>query len=252
MIDESISPLAPMLRKLDERRTLSAADHEAVLALPHRLETIPAHRSVVREGEVATHSCLLRSGIAFRQKVTGDGKRQICSIHLSGDMVDLQNSLLWVADHSVVALTPIKVAFIPREAILDLSFAHRSVGEAMWFDTLVDGSVFREWLTSAGQRNARTRVAHLLCEFGLRFEQAGLGTASNYELPMSQEFLGDCTGLTAVHVNRMLRSLKDEGLLTMTKGWVKILDWAGLAKAGEFDRLYLHLPENQKAAFRKP
>lgn len=239
------SPLAPMLHKFERRCLLSDDDRRAVLGLPYRLETIAAQAAVVCEGEVATHSCLLRSGLAFRQKVTISGKRQICSIQVAGDMVDLQNSLLRVADHNVVALTRIEVAFIPREAVLDVAFTRRALGEAMWFDTLVDASISREWLTSAAQHDARTRVARLLCEIGRRFEQAELGTATDYELPVSQEFLGDCTGLTSVHVNRMLRSLKDEGLLTMSKGWVKILDWQGLAQAGEFDGLYLHLPEDQ-------
>lgn len=242
---DSGAPLASMLAKFERRRPLSEDDRRAVLGLPHRLETIAPQAAVVCEGQVATHSCLLRSGLAFRQKVTMSGKRQVCSIQVAGDMVDLQNSLLRIADHNVVALTRIDVALIPREAILDLAFSRRAIGEAMWFDTLIDASISREWLTSAAQHDARTRVARLLCEFGVRLEQANLGTATDYELPMSQEFLGDCTGLTAVHVNRMLRSLKDDGLLTMSKGWVKILDWQGLSYAGEFDRVYLHLPEDQ-------
>lgn len=245
MIASPESPLAPMLHKLERRRRLSDADRSAVLALPYRLETIAAQGAVVCEGDVATHSCLLRAGFAFRQKVTMTGKRQVCAIQVAGDMVDLQNSLLRIADHNVVALTRIDVAFIPREAILALAFTRRAVGEAMWFDTLIDASIAREWLTSAAQHDARTRVARLLCEFGVRLEQAGLGSATDYDLPMSQEFLGDCTGLTSVHVNRMLRALKDDGLLTMSRGRVNVLDRTGLAQAGEFDRVYLHIPEDQ-------
>ncbi|MES2753856.1 MAG: Crp/Fnr family transcriptional regulator [Pseudomonadota bacterium] len=242
------SPLAPMLKKLNARETLNAADQAAVLALPYSLRTIPAHGYIVREGDVATHSCLLRSGFAYRQKTLRDGRRQICSIHLSGDMVDLQNSLLRVADHGVQALSDIAVAYIPREAVLEVAFTHRAVGEAMWYDTLIDAAIFREWMANIGQRSAVVRLAHLLCEFGLRFEAAGLGERDSFTLPMSQEQLGDCTGLTSVHVNRMLRVLRERGLVAITKGAVRIVDWAQLARAGDFTRGYLHLPAEQRAA----
>ena len=150
-----------------------------MLALPFRTQSLPLQGYVVREGDIATHSCLLRSGFAYRQKQTGEGKRQICSLHVSGDLVDLQNSMLRVADHSVQALTKIEVALIPREAVLDLAFKHRAVGEALWYDTLVDASIFREWTTSIGQRPAEARIAHLLCEFGIRFEAVGLGQGTH-------------------------------------------------------------------------
>ena len=248
---DDTSPLEPMLRKLALRGTLSDADKAAVLALPYTADKLKAQSYIVRDGDVATHSCLLRSGFAYRHKVTGEGRRQICSLHLSGDMVDLQNSLLRVADHSVQAMTDIWVAYIPREAILDLAFTHRAVGEALWYDTLVDAAIFREWTTSIGQRDGRARLAHMLCEFALRFEAAGLGTADRFDLPMTQEQLGDSTGLTAVHANRMLRVLKDSGLVTIENRVVRILDWPGLARLGDFDRAYLHLPGEQARVMRR-
>ena len=250
-MNENDCPLAPMLRKLSARGTLSAADAAAVLALPYRLKTLSAHEYVIREGDVATHSCLLRSGFAYRQKQTGDGKRQICSLHLAGDMVDLQNSLLRIADHSVQALTDVAVALIPREAVLDLAFGYRAVGEALWYDTLVDASIFREWTTSIGQRSAEARLAHLFCEFGIRLEAAGLGSATRFDLPMTQEQLADSTGLTPVHVNRMMRGLREAGVISTSRRELTIVDWDGLAQAGDFDRMYLHLPEDQERALRR-
>lgn len=241
-------PLAPMLRKLNFLGRFSADDKVALLALPHTLKTIAAHGYIVREGDTATHSCLLRTGFAYRQKVVSSGLRQICSIHLPGDLVDLQNSLLICADHGVQALTQIDVAFIPREAILEIAFQRPEVGRAMWFDTLVDAAIFREWTTNVGRREARARIAHILCEFGARLEAAGLGERCDYELPMSQELLGDCTGLTAVHVNRMLRRLEDDGLISRQARAVRIPDWRALSKVGDFDDAYLHLSPDQPAA----
>lgn len=241
-------PLAPMLRKLDFLGKFSPDDRAATLALPHSLETIERYGFIVQEGDQATHSCLLRSGFAYRQKVVSNGGRQICSIQLSGDLVDLQNSLLICADHSVQALTQIEVAYIPREAILKIAFERPEVGRAMWFDTLVDAAIFREWTVNIGRRDGRARLAHLLCEFGARLDAARLGEKCHYELPMTQEELGDCTGLTSVHVNRMLRTLEEEGLISRHSRAVRIENWDGLAAAGDFDPAYLHLNLDQPAA----
>jgi CRP-like cAMP-binding protein len=112
---------------------------------------------------------------------------------------------------------------------------------AMWYDTLVDGSIFREWIANIGRRDAHTRMAHLLCEFALRLKVAGLGERDSYELPMTQEQLADATGLTPVHVNRTLRALDQEGLISRDKRAVRISDWKRLVAAGDFDSGYLHL-----------
>jgi CRP-like cAMP-binding protein len=137
---------------------------------------------------------------------------------------------------------------IPRDAVKALAFARPAVGMAMWYDTLVEGSVQREWTANIGRRDARTRMAHLLCEFGVRLEQAGLGTLCEYELPMTQEQLADATGLTSVHVNRTLRSLDREGWTERRMRSVRIKDWDELAAAGDFDPAYLHLADEAEAA----
>lgn len=145
-------------------------------------------------------------------------------------------------------LTDAEIAMVPREAIKKLAFDRPRVGVAMWFDTLVDASVFREWIANLGRRDAHTRIAHLLCEFSLRLKVAGLGEATDYELPMTQEHIADCTGLTPVHVNRMLRRLEGEKLIDRRSSRsVRIGDWRKLAEAGDFDSNYLHLREDEAA-----
>ncbi|HYF38654.1 MAG TPA: Crp/Fnr family transcriptional regulator, partial [Gemmatimonadales bacterium] len=200
--------LEPMVRKLEYRVTFSDSDRAALLALPHVVKNIEQHHYVVRDRDRVTHSCLMLSGFSIRHKIVSGGLRQIVAIHMKGEMVDLQNSLLGVADHSVQMLTAGKVAMIPREEILRIALERPHVGRAMWLDTLVDGSIFREWIANVGRRDARTRVAHLLCEFGMRLKHAGLGQETGYSLPMTQEQLGDATGLTAVHINRTLKLLE--------------------------------------------
>jgi CRP-like cAMP-binding protein len=233
--------LQPMVRKLEMWGPLDDEDRTAVLALPYTLKEIPAHGYIVREGDRPTHSCLLRAGYAFRQKIVAHGERQILAVQVPGDMVDLQNSVLRHADHSVQALTKIEVAYLPRQAIVELAFSRPQVGKLMWFDTLVEASIAREWMASIGRRDAYTRIAHLLCEFALRLEKAGLGERDRYELPMTQEQLADATGLTAVHVNRTLRTMDESGYITRDKRAVVIRDWVRLSQAGDFNHEYLHL-----------
>jgi CRP-like cAMP-binding protein len=236
------SALEPMVRKLEFWRKFDAADRAAILALPHSVRRLEQHHYIVRESDRPESTCVLLSGYAYRHKIVATGHRQIVSIHMKGEMVDLQNSLLGYADHSVQMLTAGKVALIPRDAIRGLALARPTVGEAMWIDTLVDGSIFREWIANVGRRNARTRIAHLLCEFALRLEVAGLGEQTNYELPMTQEQLADATGLTPVHVNRTLKGLEDDRLIDRRSARaICIGDWTKLAAAGDFNSAYLHL-----------
>ncbi|MDT9598538.1 Crp/Fnr family transcriptional regulator [Sphingosinicella rhizophila] len=240
--------LRPLLRRLSYWGKFDAADEQALLNLPHRTKNIERHGYIVRERERAIHSCLILSGFAIRHKIVVDGARQILAVQMKGEMVDLQNSFLGVADHSVQMITEGEIAFIPRDEVRKLAFAHPNIGMAMWFDTLVDASIFREWIANVGRRNAHTRLAHLLCEFALRLKVAGLGEETEYELPMSQEQLADCTGLTSVHVNRTLKALEAEGLIQRRSSRsVTIGDWKKLARAGDFDSNYLHLHEDEAA-----
>jgi CRP-like cAMP-binding protein len=240
--------LEPMLRKLEYHCRLGDDDRAALLALPFTVRTIQRHHYVVRDREVATHSCVLLSGFAIRSKIVAGGNRQILSIHMKGEMVDLQNSLLTVADHSVQMLTGGTVAMIPREAVARIAFERPAIGRAMWYDSLVDASIFREWIANVGRRDARTRLSHLLCEFALRLKVAGIGDETGYELPMTQEQLGDATGLTSVHVNRTIRGLERDGLIErVSPRSIHVGDWRRLADAGDFDSNYLHLHRDEPA-----
>jgi len=234
------SLLQPMLDRLAQRNLLSDSDSDALLSLPHRHARFDAGAYIVRDGDRADSCGVLVGGFVYRHKVTGDGARQILSIHMRGDIVDVQNSLLGYADHSVQALTHAELAVIPQSALLELCAERPAIAQALWRDTLVDASIFREWIVNVGRRDARQRIAHLFCELALRQEAAGLCHGPNYEWPMTQEQVGDATGLTSVHVNRTLQSMRSEGLVTTSKQRVTIADWAGLQTAGDFSRAYLH------------
>ena len=229
-----------LFRRWQRRSNLTQADREAFSALPFKLRTFARDAYVVREGEPVEECGLLLRGFAFRQKITQRGARQIISFHIPGEFVDLQNCLLGQADHNVQALTGTEVAMISASALTELAASRPAIGRAMWLDTLVDSSVFREWVVNVGRRDARARIAHLLCELALRI-QATSGTArQTVEFPLTQEHLADATGLTPVHTNRTLQALRQEGLISLAARSLTVLDWPALKEAGEFTELYLH------------
>ena len=250
MSDKTDATLAPMVRKLNLWAPLGDTDREAILALPFATRRMQPGQYIVWDGDRPQYACLLLSGFAIRHKHAGNGGRQILSIHMKGDIVDLQNSLLGIADHNVQMLTAGQVAMIPVESMRDLAFRHPNVGMAMWYETLVEGSIFREWVLNIGRRDARTRIAHLLCEFAMRLEVAELGQPTVYELPITQEQLADAVALTPVHVNRTLKKLEQEGLITRTKRIVSIVDWKELIKVADFEPRYLHLDRPKRASIK--
>lgn len=243
LISTSAPILEAMFTKLARRARLDEADRQALLATPFSVRAVSAHRYLVREGDRSASATLILTGLCYRQKVTVEGARQILSVHIPGDFVDLENCLLSVADHSVQALTDCQVAVFDRHHLIDLIDNHPPIGRAMWIDTLIDSSVFREWIVNVGRRDARSGMAHLLCEFARRLEVAGLGEKSSYELPMTQEQLADALGLTPVHVNRVLKEFDSQGLIIRERRFVRIPSWEKLRDAAGFNEQYLHLDQ---------
>jgi CRP-like cAMP-binding protein len=234
------NPLELLARKLGTHAELDAADRAAVLALPCTVRTMEPQGYILREGDVPNLTAVLVSGFAFRQKLTGDGARQIVALQIPGDPLDFQNLYLDEADHSIQALTRAEVAFIQRDDLHALALARPAVGRAMFTITLIEASIFREWIVNVGRRPAASRVAHVLCELAVRLEAQGLADAHGYVLPMTQEQLADVTGLTSVHVNRTLKALEGQGLIKRDKRRVSFPDLHALREVGDFNRRYLH------------
>lgn len=230
-----------LVTRLATHYPLGEADCAALLALPFKLREKEAQSYLVREGDRPEHCGLLVSGYAFRHKHTGDGARQIIAVNIPGEVVDLQHLLFLEADHNVQMLTRGTVALIPREAIEGLMDAHHEVAKAIQAYTLVEAAVFREWTVNVGRRDARSRIAHLLCEFAVRLTAQGLNSQGSFEFPMSQEQLADATGLTTVHVNRTLKALEAEGLIERHRRLVRFPQWERLRDVGDFNARYLHM-----------
>lgn len=240
------SPLQFLVSKLRTRVALSDSAERAVLALAFVERTYEPAAYLIREGSPPNSLCpMIVSGFAFRHKLTVDGARQIVSIHMRGDLLDLQHLFLDCADHNVQALTRLETINIERSALRALILEEPSIGEAMWIEALVDASIYREWVVNVGRRDGATRIAHLLCEFAARLHAAGLGDGRSCTLPMSQEQIGDATGLTSVHVNRTLKALVAGGLIERAKREISFTDLDRIRRAGEFSDAYLHLDQTR-------
>jgi CRP-like cAMP-binding protein len=237
---EPAAPLNTLVHKLALLADLDEEDRLALRRLPCSVASVRTGHHLVREGAAPTDCCLLVDGYACRYKVTAGGGRQIVSFHMRGDILDLQHLLLSQADHHVQAFTAATVAWIPNAALHAVARGRPRIGDALWKDTLIDASIFREWVLNVGRRDAKARIAHMLCEFLVRCEAAGLGSAERIDLPMTQEHIADATGLTSVHVNRMLRALEEDGVIHRRGREMRVRDWELMKRVADFDPVYLH------------
>ena len=228
------------IRKFGRLAHLDENDRQAIHALHARIETHPAHSVLVRDGARVTHCAFLIDGFACRHKETSNGGRQLLSLHLPGDVLDLQAMFLHHADFVVQTMSPATVARVPTAELRTLSEAHPNICLALWRDTLIDAAIAREWIVNVGRRGAMARIAHLLCEYAARREAAGFGPPERFDLPMTQEQIGDATGLTSVHVNRKLHDLEEMGVIARDRRDLHIRDWTKLTRIGDFDAAYLH------------
>jgi CRP-like cAMP-binding protein len=213
-----------------------------------QVQDLRADQDIVREGDRVSRCCALLEGFACRYKMTAQGKRQIMSFHIPGEVPDLQSIHLKTMDHTLQTLTPSKVGFVTHEAIDDLCGRYPRIAGALWRDTLIDAAIFREWMINIGRREAFARAAHLFCEMLTRMRAIGLAQDHSCQLPISQGELGDALGISHVHANRTIQDLRKAGLISLKGSTFKALDWEGLKTAGEFDPTYLHLENDQVAA----
>jgi CRP-like cAMP-binding protein len=230
-----------LLRKLESIATLSDEERGAIENLPMRIQALEARQDIVRDGDKPTQCCLIVSGWACRYKLLSEGKRQILSFHIPGDIPDLQSLHIHTMDHSLATVTKAIVAYIPHESLLELTARHAGITSIFWRDTLINAGIFREWLVSMGRRTAFEHVAHLFCEMYLKLNAVGLAEGYRCPMPVTQTDLADALGLTSVHVNRVLKDMRGRALITLRSQTLVIEAWDELLRVAEFDPTYLHL-----------
>ncbi|WP_181814657.1 Crp/Fnr family transcriptional regulator [Sphingomonas aracearum] len=230
------------IAKVDTRSSLNADERTALLGLRVTPRHVHAHREIGRFGEHVEHACLVAEGHVARFAQLENGSRQIVSIHIAGDVVDLHSLMLPSVPTPLLALTSASLLQVAHADLRGLAVRHAGIAAAFWRECVVDGNIVAEWLVNVGRRDARARLAHLLCEFAVRSGQIGTLVRGRCFFPITQEQIADALGLTPVHVNRMMQTLRSERLVQLSQRELTILDWEGLRRVGEFDQSYLHLP----------
>jgi len=231
--------LQRFLDRLTSRSVLSEEEQQAILNLPCRSEHVQANRDFVPLGERVDHACLVVDGIVGRFGQNSDGKRQITAMHIPGDMADLHSVVQPTGASALQALSIATILRVPHAALRAAAARYPALAEALWRDCMVDASVLSQWVVNVGRRDARERVAHLLCEMAVRLHVAPAEGEIVFPFAVTQTQLADATGLTSVHVNRTLQALRRDGLAQVSSRAVHIADWDALVAVGDFDTAYL-------------
>jgi len=232
----------PLVRKLEQFVRLSPGDR-AVLAraATERVRKFPPRADITREGDQPRDVHLILSGWACRYKQLEDGRRQVVSFFLPGDMCDLNVFILKEMDHSIGTITPVTISDLSREFFDEIGAGYPRIATALWWETLVNAAIQREWTMNLGQRTASERMAHLLCEIFFRLRLAGLTQGNSCEFPLTQADLADASGLSKVHVNRTLQDLRAANLVILKGKILTIPSLELLMNAGLFNPNYLHM-----------
>ncbi|WP_375429393.1 Crp/Fnr family transcriptional regulator [uncultured Sphingomonas sp.] len=233
--------LASALRgtRFDELTFLSAEDRRALAQISTALRSFSAGVDLVTEGVRTDHIYFLTQGWACRYKTTRQGARQITGLAVPGDVCNLDSFMRAEVNFGVRSLTAVTVAKLPRDRVQALAAERPGVARAFTWLSIMENSILSERALSIGRKSARERLAHFLCELSTRLGSA-VGNEAVFLLPITQEQIADVLGLTSVHVNRTMRSLRAEGLIAGAGRQVTVPDMAMLSRVGGFDGSYLH------------
>jgi CRP-like cAMP-binding protein len=236
----------PLIQKLEQRDTLSGEERGVLEKAVARVVTYGADEDMVQEHDRPSECKLLLEGWASRYMMLEDGRRQIIAIHIAGDFVDLHSFPLKKMDHSIATLTPCKIAVVPHDTLREMTDNHPHLARLLWVNTLIDAAITRKWLLNVGRKTAHERIAHLVCEIYARLNVVDLATDHTIRVPMTQAEVGDCLGLSTVHINRVVQDLRRDKLITWHGETVVIDNWDRLCTLAQFDPTYLNLQDEPR------
>ena len=230
---------SPLARKLGAYVALTGDDLAKLDLLHQRRRTFSAGVDMMHQGQADHSAFILAKGWACSYKLLPNGGRQIVDFQIPGDFLGLRSALFRSADHSIEPITPVEASELIITDLLDAFARTPRLAKAVLWAASRDEAMVVEHLVGIGRRNALERIAHYLLELGARLKLVGLATLKGYDCPLSQYVLADALGLSAVHVNRVLRQLREMGLLTFNRGRVTFDDIDGLVAFADFDKAYL-------------
>ncbi len=231
----------PLVRKLSHFAPLSASDCKTLDDLSSEQERFAADVDIIAEGAAPRSVFVILEGMAVRYRGLSDGGRQIMTFLIPGDLCDMHVFLAKTMDHSIGTITPVRIAAISRDSIMDVFTLRPRISAALWWSSMQEEAMLRERIVSLGRRDARGRIAYLLCELLWRHAAIGLNSNGTFLLPLTQTELGDTLGLTPVHVNRILKEFRSNGLIAMEHKIINLLNVPGLQNMADFTEDYLQL-----------
>ncbi len=229
----------PLTRKLSAFVALSKAELDVLECLQQRRRAFVAGRDMVHQGQSTQAAYILSAGWVCSYKLQPDGTRQIVDFQVPGDFLGLRSLLLRTSDHSFEPIVEIEVAEVLKSDLLNAFAQTPRLATAILWAASRDEAMVVEHLVGIGRRDADARMVHFLLELGSRLALVGMGTEDGYDCPLTQYHLADALGLSAIHVNRVLRQLRENGLVTFRDGRVTFHDYAGLVDLAKFDPAYL-------------
>ena len=238
----------PWVRKLNLFGPLSDDDKRLLVQACTQTRHVNARQDLVSQGDVPDVVQLILEGFACRYKMLPAGGRSIFAYLVPGDTCDWHVFILKQMDHYIATLSACTVVDIPRSTVLEITAKYPAITRAMWWATLVDEAVVREWVVNVSRRSAEEAISHLFCELLLRLDAVGLRVGNGFQLPLTQSELADTVGISTVHVNRVLQGLREKELIEFSYGTLKILNLPALRKLAGFEPNYLHLQGGKKTA----
>jgi CRP-like cAMP-binding protein len=232
--------LQVLVRKLKEHSRLTIEDLAAINSLSHSVRKLESNEDLIRQGDDPDVSALVLSGMVARYHLLQNGARQYLSFHLTGDMPDSQALFIEKMDHAVCAIGPALIASIPHKELLSTFKRRPSVAFAIWRETLIDASIFREAITNNSARTRPARMAHLFCELFYRARASGLAQGNTFAAPISLVQLGETLGMSIATVNRSLQGLRTSRTMEFQRGVIQIKNWERLVEIAQFNPSYLH------------
>jgi CRP-like cAMP-binding protein len=231
----------PLTAKL-EHYTAFSPDERTRLdqLLMGKRQTFPARSEIIADGEKVTEIHLVVSGLAARSKYLPDGGRQIMAFLVPGDLCDVEVFVLEAMDHSITAISETECALIPAKTIETLLTEMSGLTKGLWWSTMSDAAVLRERIIDHGRRGAKERLAHLFYEMLIRYTVIDQVTDNSFSFPVTQEELADATGLTPVHINRILQEMRSDGLIELRHRTLTVTDPDRLKQVARFESDYLH------------
>ena len=222
------------------RHLLSAGECARLESAVARTVTVPERTRVIARGERIDVSTYLIRGVMLRSNDDLDGGRQLLNIQIAGDFVDLHGFPMKRLDHDVGTLTECEIAVVPHDALRAIMAEEPHLARLLWFSTLLDAAMHREWIFRLGRLDSAGRVAHLFCELLVRHRFVALEQDGSFAMPLLQRDLAEACGITVVHANRVLRLLREAGEAELRGGRLVVTDEAALRARAGFASDYLY------------